>query len=338
MTAFAQPTQAYQNAMTQGFVIPDLSNVEIDGAKELMDILPGMVWQIISPQINSLEEIVLDYGRPLTIWNNDGQEIIYDGIQNKPAFTTTKEHISTLRSKLANRFKANFRTGIDGTMHRVSAIKDTAGEQIIGITVRIARWIPNVAEPIRQYLERDQSVLLIGGPGVGKTTVMRGCVAIMGEKNGTRTLLVEINDEIAGAGDIACSYLSRVRKLPCPDPKDMAKILIHALVNKTPRDIVVDEIGNNDDAETLLTISRRKVRIMATAHGESLLEIFENPVLHPLLGGLNMQKRERNFSPAFKIAIEIPARGKFIVHEDFMKAIDAILAKKPYKGLKVGNW
>jgi stage III sporulation protein SpoIIIAA len=323
---------------TQSFVPPDLSNIDIDGAKELNDVLPGLVWEVIYPQINQLEEIILDYHRPLTLWTRDEEELVYDGVRNSPRIVITRDDINNFRSKLAHRFKSNYRTGIDGTLHRVSCIKDNAGEQIIGITLRLARWIPNVAEPLRQYIERGQSILLIGGPGVGKTTLLRGLVSMMGEKKGTRTTVVEQNDEILGAGDIIHENLAHVRKIPCPDPKDMAKILTHVLVNKTPNDLAVDEIGNNEDAEILLTISRRKVRIVATAHGDNYIDIFENPVLHPLLGGLDMQKRKRHFSPAFKIAIEVRAKGKFIVHEDFTKAIDCALSGEPYEGLKVGSW
>ncbi|MBR1617440.1 AAA family ATPase, partial [bacterium] len=281
-------------------------------------------------------EIVLDIGRIPEIRLGNGK-ILSLGNDN-----ITREDLDYITRQLPE-FTSDNRSGIAGTLHRISAIRNRQGK-IVGLTCRIGRVITGTIECIRDFVTQGKSILFLGRPGVGKTTKLREITRLMADELGKRVVVVDTSNEIAGDGDVAHPAIGKARRMQVSQPEFQKDIMIEAVENHTPEVIVVDEIGTELEAQAARTIAERGVMLIATAHGNTLDNLIKNPTLSDLIGGVDTvtlgddeaknrgsQKTvlERQKQPTFDIVIEIIDRNTLAIYKDSAQAVDYILRGWP---------
>jgi stage III sporulation protein SpoIIIAA len=233
------------------------------------------------------------------------------------------------------------RAGIARTLHRISAIRNRAG-RIVGLTLRVGRAVYGTVDIIQEIVESGKSILLLGRPGVGKTTMLREVARILSEKK--RVVIVDTSNEIGGDGDIPHPAIGRARRMQVTTPAMQHEVMIEAVENHMPEVIVIDEIGRELEAAAARTIAERGVQLVGTAHGNTLDNIMMNPTLADLVGGIQSvtlsdeearrrrtQKSilERKAPPTFDVVVEIQDWDHLAVHHDVAAAVDAILRGRP---------
>ncbi|NPV88384.1 AAA family ATPase [Coprothermobacteraceae bacterium] len=308
-----------------------------DNLDQVMEVLPPWVVERLMrhPNLSDLVEVVLDLKRPAIVRFSDVQEVWEDAV-------VAEEDLEYVTKRIGDFGKDN-RAGIEGTLHRIACIKNRQGK-IIGLTVRIGRAIYGVVDPLRSYFESGKSVLLMGKPGVGKTTLLREVARLLSIDMGKRVIVVDTSNEIAGDGDVPHPAIGLARRMQVPYPELQHDVMIEAVENHMPEVIIIDEIGRREEVEAARTIAERGVQLVATAHGNALENILVNPTLSDLVGGVQVvtlsdeearrrgtQKTilERKTSPTFDILIEIRARGFYAIHEDVARAVDELLRGIP---------
>jgi len=239
------------------------------------------------------------------------------------------------------KFMGDNRAGIERTLHRISGILNRQG-QVIGLTCRVGRAVFGTVDIVRDILESGQSLLLLGRPGVGKTTLLREAARILAEKK--RVIIVDTSNEIAGDGDIPHPAIGRARRMQVAKPSLQHEVMIEAVENHMPEVIIIDEIGRQLEAEAARTIAERGVQLVGTAHGVNLENLLLNPTLSDLVGGIDSvtlsdeearrrgtQKTvlERRAPPTFDVLVEIQDRQTFAVHHDVARSVDMLLRQKP---------
>ncbi|MBR2386199.1 hypothetical protein IKA92_02745 [bacterium] len=303
----------------------------------LIEILPPKIKRQIKPEdLTDAIEIVLDIGRTPEVRLGNGK-VVY-----LPLESTTSEDLEYI-TKNVNEFTSDNRSGIPGTLHRISAIRNRQGK-IIGLTCRIGRVITGTIACIQDFVLQNKSILFLGRPGVGKTTKLREISRLVADEMGKRVVVVDTSNEIAGDGDVAHPAIGKARRMQVPQPEFQKDIMIEAVENHTPEVIVVDEIGNELEAQAARTIAERGVMLIATAHGNTLENLIKNPVMNDLVGGVQSvtlgddeakhrgsQKTvlEREKQPTFDIVIEIIDRNTLAVYKDTSEAVDYILRGWP---------
>ncbi|VEP16140.1 Single-stranded nucleic acid binding R3H domain-containing protein [Hyella patelloides LEGE 07179] len=304
-----------------------------DNLEKLLAILPETILTQVNShsQKDNLIEIVMDLGRlPEARFHN---EVTYLGES-----TITKEDIQHCVERVGM-FGADNRAGIERTLHRISAIRNRAGE-IIGLTCRIGRAVFGTIVMIRDLVETGQSILLLGRPGVGKTTALREIARVLADDLNKRVVIIDTSNEIAGDGDIPHPAIGRARRMQVARPELQHQVMIEAVENHMPEVIVIDEISTELEALAARTIAERGVQLVGTAHGNSLANLVKNPTLSDLVGGVQAvtlgddearrrrsQKTvlERKAPPTFAIAVEMLERQRWVVHEDTAETIDTLL-------------
>lgn len=304
---------------------------------KLIEILPPKIKRNL--QENLLEdaiEIVLDIGRLPEIRYGNGQTIFLG------KETVASEELEFIVKQVPE-FTTDNRSGIAGTLHRISAIRNRQGK-IIGLTCRIGRVITGTIVCIKDFVMQNKSILFLGRPGVGKTTKLREISRLVADELGKRVVVVDTSNEIAGDGDVAHPAIGRARRMQVPQPEFQKDIMIEAVENHTPEVIVVDEIGTEMEAQAARTIAERGVMLIATAHGNTLENLIKNPAMSDLVGGVSSvtlgddeakhrgsQKTvlEREKHPTFDIVIEIIDRNTLAVYKDTAEAVDHILRGWP---------
>lgn len=239
-------------------------------------------------------------------------------------------------------FGGDNRAGIERTLHRISAIRNRRGG-VVGLTCRVGRAVFGTIDSVRDIVENGKSILLLGRPGVGKTTLLREAARILGEKK--RVVIVDTSNEIAGDGDIPHPAIGRARRMQVPRPELQHEVMIEAVENHMPEVIIIDEIGRELEAVAARTIAERGVQLIGTAHGNTLENLMSNPTLSDLIGGIQSvtlsdeearrrgtQKSvlERKAPPTFDVLIEIQDRSTLVVHHDVSRAVDTMLRNQPH--------
>jgi stage III sporulation protein SpoIIIAA len=240
-------------------------------------------------------------------------------------------------------FGEDNRAGIPRTLHRISAIRNRSGK-VIGLTCRVGRAVFGTIAILRDLIESGKSVLLLGKPGVGKTTSLRETARVLAEELRKRVVIVDTSNEIAGDGDIPHAGIGRARRMQVPRPSEQHAVMIEAVENHMPEVIVIDEIGTELEAAAARTIAERGVQLIGTAHGNTLDNLFTNPTLSDLIGGIQAvtlgddearrrgtQKTvlERKAPPTFDILVELQNWDRVVVYQDVATAVDGILRGEP---------
>ncbi len=296
-------------------------------------MLPAVVQQALADptQREGLLEVVLDLGRV--------PEARY------PGRATTLGRGAIERSDLAavlqrlGPFGGDNRAGIERTLHRISAIRNRTGE-VVGLTCRVGRSVFGTVAMVRDLLDTGQSLLLMGRPGVGKTTALREIARVLADDLQRRVVVIDTSNEIAGDGDIPHPAIGRARRMQVARPELQHQVMIEAVENHMPEVIVIDEIGTELEAQAARTIAERGVMLVATAHGNELANLIRNPTLSDLVGGIQSvtlgdeearrrrtQKTvlERAAEPTFPLAVEMHSRHRWLVHRDVAGTVDLLL-------------
>jgi stage III sporulation protein SpoIIIAA len=278
-----------------------------------------------------LLEIVLDLGREPEA-RVPGREVL---LADHPVSASDLEHVANN----VGQFGDDNRAGIERTLHRVSAIRNRSG-RIVGLTMRVGRAVTGTGEIIRDIVVSGQSILLLGRPGIGKTTMLRECARLLADELRKRVVIVDTSNEIGGDGDIPHPGIGRARRMQVRTPLLQHAVMIEAVENHMPEVIVIDEIGTELEAAAARTIAERGVQLIATAHGQTLENLLVNPTLNDLLGGIQSvtlsdeearrrgtQKSvlERKAPPTFDVLVEIQDRDRVAIHLPLADIVDGAL-------------
>lgn len=311
-------------------------DIRKDDVEEVIKLLPkNFQDELKKHDLSKLIEVVFDLGRIPQGHFSKGKVII---LGEK---SVTRQMIDDVCTQIGE-FNRNNRAGLEGTLHRISCIRNKKDE-IIGLTMRIGRSITGTIEIIKDFLKQDKSLLLLGPPGVGKTTMLREISQHLSTEREKRVVVIDTSNEIAGDGDIPHAAIGRARRMQLPFDKQQHDVMIEAVENHTPQVIVIDEIGTREEADAANTIAERGVVLVATAHGISLENVIQNPLLSDLVGGIetvtigdeeakrrgtNKSILERASNPTFDICVEIIDRYTVNVHKNVATSVDSILAGK----------
>src|SRR5438105_10525775 len=284
---------------------------------------------------SDLLEVVMDLGRRPEARFVHGEEVLLDREIGDADIAHVVNHIGV--------FGDDNRAGIERTLHRISAIRNRNGK-IVGLTCRIGRAVYGTIEIIEDFVESGKSILIMGRPGIGKTTMLREAARVLADDMGKRVVVVDTSNEIAGAGDIPHPAIGKARRMQVRTPAMQHEVMIEAVENHMPQVIVIDEIGTELEAQAARTIAERGVQLIGTAHGNNLDNLMLNPTLSDLIGGIQSvtlgdeearrrrsQKSvlERKAPPTFDVVIEIQDRDRVMVHPDVAETVDAMLRGDP---------
>jgi stage III sporulation protein SpoIIIAA len=280
---------------------------------------------------HELLEVVMDLGR-LPEARFPGREII---LSEREVSESDIEYVVTHIGE----FGEDNRAGIERTLHRISCIRNRRG-RIVGLTCRVGRAIFGTIRTIEDTIRTEQSVLLLGRPGVGKTTMLREVARVLADEMNKRVIIVDTSNEIAGDGDIPHPAIGSARRMQVARPQMQHAVMIEAVENHMPEVIVIDEIGTELEAQAARTIAERGVQLVGTAHGNTLENLMANPTLSDLVGGIQSvtlsdeearrrgtQKSvlERKAPPTFDVVVEIQTWDKVSIHRDVAETVDSIL-------------
>lgn len=304
-----------------------------DDLNQLLEILPDAIRTRLQhhPKRDRLIEIVLDLGRYPEARFPDESEYLADVPVSKADLQYCVNRVGM--------FSGDNRAGIERTLHRISALRNRAGE-VIGLTCRVGRAIFGTIGMIRDLVETGRSILMLGRPGVGKTTALREIARVLADELNKRVVIIDTSNEIAGDGDVPHPAIGRARRMQVARPELQHQVMIEAVENHMPEVIVIDEIGTELEALAARTIAERGVQLVGTAHGNRIENLIKNPTLSDLVGGIQSvtlgdeearrrgsQKSvlERKAPPTFDIAVEMLERQRWVVHEDVSETVDTLL-------------
>lgn len=306
-----------------------------DDLHALLGVLPLDLAEAVTRANNSdnLLEIILDLGRiPVARFVNSEVPLSEKEI--------AREEIDFVVSRIGE-FDADNRAGLERTLHRISALRSRRGH-IVGLTCRVGRAVFGTIDIIQDLIESEKSILLLGKPGIGKTTMLREAARMLAEKK--RVIIVDTSNEIGGDGDVPHPAVGKARRMQVRMPNLQHEVMIEAVENHNPEVIVIDEIGRELEAEAARTIAERGVQLIATAHGRTLENLLLNPTLSDLIGGIESvtlsdeearrrgtQKTvlERRAPPTFDILVEIQERDRLVIYVDVAAAVDELVRGYP---------
>ena len=303
--------------------------------RTLLNILPPSIAETVEAagHEEGLLEIVMDLGRVPTARYVDGERVLR---QREVSVVEIDQVVDGIGD-----FDDDNRAGIARTLHRISGIRNRRG-QVVGLTCRVGRAVYGTIEILEDIVAEGHSILILGRPGVGKTTMLREMARVLAEKK--RVIIVDTSNEIGGDGDIPHPAVGRARRMQVPRPSHQHETMIEAVENHNPEVIVIDEIGREREAEAARTINERGVQLIGTAHGNNLENLLLNPTLSDLVGGIESvtlsdeearrrgtQKTvlERRAPPTFDVLIEMQDRQRLLVHRDVTSSVDAMLRGEP---------
>jgi stage III sporulation protein SpoIIIAA len=306
-----------------------------DDLQALLAVLPADITQAVldADDSDNLLEVILDLGRVPTARFVD-REVVLSAVE------VSRLDIDYVVERIGE-FDADNRAGLERTLHRIAAIRNRRGH-IVGLTCRVGRAVYGTTDIIKDLIESGKSLLLLGRPGVGKTTMLREAARLLAESK--RVVIVDTSNEIGGDGDVPHPAVGRARRMQVTSPSLQHEVMIEAVENHNPEAIVIDEIGRELEAAAARTIAERGVQLIGTAHGNTLENLLINPTLSDLVGGIESvtlsdeearrrgtQKTvlERRGPPTFDVLIEIQTRDRLAVHRDVASAVDALLRGYP---------
>ncbi len=306
-----------------------------DDLDALMGVLPEDIARAVrkADDSDNLLEVILDLGRVPTARFVDREIVLRQS-------EVTRAEIDYVDERVGE-FDADNRAGIERTLHRISAIRNRRGH-IVGLTLRVGRAVYGTVDIIQDIIESGKSLLILGRPGVGKTTLLREAARILAESK--RVVIVDTSNEIGGDGDVPHPAVGRARRMQVREPMLQHEVMIEAVENHNPEVIVIDEIGRELEAAAARTIAERGVQLIGTAHGQTLDNLLLNPTLSDLVGGIEAvtlsdeearrrgtQKTvlERRSPPTFDVLVEIQQRDRLAVHMDIAASVDSLLRGYP---------
>ncbi len=314
-----------------------MQQVITDDLDALLEALPPRIKEAAYRLEDRAEllEIVMDLGRQAEARFPEREVILCDDPVSEADLHYVVDRIGE--------FGDDNRAGIERTLHRISAIRNRKGK-VVGLTCRVGRAVYGTIALIRDIIEEGKSILILGRPGVGKTTMLRETARVLADELGKRVVIVDTSNEIAGDGDIPHPGIGRARRMQVATPNAQHAVMIEAVENHMPEVIVIDEIGTELEAQAARTIAERGVQLVGTAHGNTLDNLMMNPTLSDLLGGIQTvtlgdeearrrgtQKSvlERKAPPTFDVVIEQQDRQHLIIHRDVAETVDDILRGSP---------
>jgi stage III sporulation protein SpoIIIAA len=318
-----------------------------DDLDTLLNVLPTSIAESLRTigRFNDLIEVVMDLGRlpearyVSTEQNEAGETVGKEETLALRNSEVTQDDLDFVLDRIGN-FDDDNRAGITRTLHRISGIKNRR-DVVVGVTCRVGRAVYGTLEIIEDIITSGKSILLLGRPGVGKTTMLREAARVLSDAR--RVVIVDTSNEIGGDGDIPHPAVGRARRMQVATPNMQHEVMIEAVENHNPQVIVIDEIGREQEAEAARTIAERGVQLIGTAHGQTLDNLMMNPTLSDLIGGIESvtlsdeearrrgtQKTvlERRAPPTFDVLIEIRDRHRLLVHHDVSEAVDALLRNR----------
>ncbi len=308
-----------------------------DDLEALVGALPQYVQAPLREggSLDELLEVVLDLGRPPEARFPEREVVLAPG-------EVTEEDIQHVVARIGD-FGDDNRAGIERTLHRISAIRNRRGK-IVGLTCRVGRAVFGTIRVIDDLVRSGKSILLLGRPGMGKTTMLREVARVLADDVRKRVIIVDTSNEIAGDGDIPHPAIGRARRMQVVTPALQHAVMIEAVENHMPQVIIIDEMGTELEAAAARTIAERGVQLIATAHGNTLSNLVLNPTLSDLIGGIQTvtlgdeearrrrtQKSvlERKSPPTFDVVVEIQSWDRVAVHDDVARVVDAMLRGMP---------
>jgi stage III sporulation protein SpoIIIAA len=301
--------------------------------KKLIDNLPFFLQEHLNqhPNKDKLIEIVLDLGRRPEARFVSGPEYLSQKI-------ISWQDIDYLTKRIS-KFSNENRAGIERTLHRISCIRNRQF-LINGLTCRVGRAVFGTISVVRDLLESKKSILILGKPGVGKTTIIREIARFLSDEMEKRVIIIDTSNEIAGDSDIPHSGIGRARRMQVAKTELQHQVMLEAVENHMPQVIIIDEIGTELEVLAARTIAEKGVQLVGTTHGNCLENLIKNPPLADLIGGIQYvtlsddeakrrgtQKSilERKAYPAFEIIIEINQQNSWTIHEDVKNSVDMLL-------------
>ena len=333
-TANALPAD---DAVTPDDLAPIVQKVVVDDLESLLQVLPARVqfWLRNLDGLDELLEIILDMGRLPQARFRDREEALLEQ-------ETTEAEIEEVISRLSP-FGGDNRAGIERTLHRIAGMRNRNGK-VVGLTCRVGRAVFGTSKIIEDLVLSGKSILMLGKPGVGKTTMLREVARVLADHAHMRVVIVDTSNEIAGDGDVPHPGIGKARRMQVASPSEQHAVMIEAVENHMPEVIVIDEMGTEAEAAAARTIAERGVQLVATAHGNSLDNLLMNPTLADLVGGVQTvtlgdeeaRRRgtrksvlERKAPPSFDALVEIQTWDRVAVHDEISSTVDTLLRGFP---------
>ena len=315
------------------FELVDPNAQVVDNLEAFIEIFPAEIAAALGKRkdIGDLLEVVLDLGRPPEARFPSEQVSLSD-------IEVTHDQIAHVVDHVGH-FGDDNRAGIERTLHRISVLRNRAGEPV-GLTCRVGRAVYGSVRLIEDLVRSGKSVLILGRPGVGKTTILRETARVLADEADKRVVVVDTSNEIAGDGDVPHPAIGRARRMQVANTSLQHNVMIEGVENHMPEVIVIDEMSTELEALAARTIAERGVQLVATAHGNTLSNVVSNPTLSDLVGGtqtvtlgdIEARRRrtqktvlERKHDPTFDIVVEIRERNVVTVHPEVGIAVDRML-------------
>ena len=315
------------------FELVDPNAQVVDNLEAFIEIFPAEITAALGERkdIGDLLEVVLDLGRPPEARFPSEQVSLSD-------IEVTHDQIAHVVDHVGH-FGDDNRAGIERTLHRISVLRNRAGEPV-GLTCRVGRAVYGSVRLIEDLVRSGKSVLILGRPGVGKTTILRETARVLADEADKRVVVVDTSNEIAGDGDVPHPAIGRARRMQVANTSLQHNVMIEGVENHMPEVIVIDEMSTELEALAARTIAERGVQLVATAHGNTLSNVVSNPTLSDLVGGtqtvtlgdIEARRRrtqktvlERKHDPTFDIVVEIRERNVVTVHPEVGIAVDRML-------------
>ena len=320
--------------------VQSLASIQLQAQSELellLDLLPPRVTKALRARddIGDLLEVVLDLGRLPEARFLFGDVALAEE-------SVTREELDQVVDRVGD-FGGDNRAGIERTLHRISAIRNRKG-QVVGITCRVGRAVYGTIKVIEDFMLSGKNILLLGRPGVGKTTMLREVARVLADEAKKRVIIVDTSNEIAGDGDVPHPAIGHARRMQVATPTEQHAVMIEAVENHMPQVIIIDEMGTEQEAAAARTIAERGVQLVATAHGNTLDNLILNPTLSDLIGGVQSvtlgdqearyrgtQKTvlERKAPPTFDVVVEIQSWTQVAINDDVAHVVDQWLRGYP---------